>query len=298
MGLFERARAGEGQALARLASLLENDDRATLAALDALGVPEKHPHVIGLTGPPGAGKSSLINVLLPELARCEGRIAVLLIDPSSQATGGAVLGDRVRMLEWGDQRIYIRSQATRGQEGGLAPSTGALIDLFAHLGFDQVLIETVGVGQDGIDIRAVAQTTVVIQSPHAGDGVQALKAGILEIADIFVVSKADLPGAHGTVRDLNAMLHLIENPPGTWVTPVVAVSANEGTGVKELAEAIAGHRAQTGPGDRSQRLNWETEKRAAAVVRRIVRTGLPASLDRRERLKHVFRMALTETEQP
>jgi LAO/AO transport system kinase len=268
MGLFDRARAGDQSALARLATLIENDRPDAVAALDSLGAPERPVHVIGVTGPPGAGKSSLINHLLTELRKDGSRIAVLLVDPSSQATGGAVLGDRVRMLSWGDPDVFVRSQATRGQEGGLAPSTATLIDLFAHMAFNIVLIETVGVGQDGIDIRAVCDTTIVVQAPNLGDSIQALKAGILEIADIFVVTKSDLPGAHQVVRDLNAMLHLIAPGEQFWQIPVVAVSSTEEAGFETLGERITAHRThigcQTDADRRAARMRWEITKRATA----------------------------------
>ena len=181
-----------------------------------------------------------------------------------------MLGDRVRMLSWGDPDLFVRSQATRGQEGGLAPSTATLVDLFAQMGFSLVLIETVGVGQDGIDIRAVCDTTIVIQAPHLGDSIQALKAGILEIADIFVVTKADLSGAHQVVRDLNALLHLIAQGESEWVIPVVPVSSTEETGFGALGQKIAEHRTWLAchhPTDRrASRLRWEIMKRATARI--------------------------------
>jgi GTPase len=270
MGLFDRARSGDQAALARIATLIENDRQDAIAALDALGQPERPVHVVGITGPPGSGKSTLINHLLAELRKDGERIAVLLVDPSSQVSGGAVLGDRVRMLSWGDTDLFVRSQATRGQEGGLAPSTATLIDLFAQMGFSLVLIETVGVGQDGIDIRAVCDTTIVVQAPHLGDGIQALKAGILEIADIFAVTKADLPGAQQVVRDLNAMLHLIAQAESDWSIPVVPVSATEETGFSALAEKISEHRAwvscHQAADRRASRMRWEITKRATAGV--------------------------------
>jgi LAO/AO transport system kinase len=275
MGLLDRARAGDQRALARLATLIENDDRGAIAALDSLGTPGGEVYVLGITGSPGAGKSSLINCLLPELQSGDQRIAVLLVDPSSQISGGAVLGDRIRMLERGGPDMFVRSQATRGQEGGLAPSTATLIDLFGHVGFDLALIETVGVGQDGIDVRAVCDTTVVVQSPHQGDSVQSLKAGILEIADIFAVTKADLPGAQQVVRDLNAMIHLTGETAGGWSPPVVAVSSTKGTGFLELTEQIARHRThlkEQPSGDRrASRLRWEITKRATTRLTEAVR---------------------------
>ncbi|HET7055846.1 MAG TPA: methylmalonyl Co-A mutase-associated GTPase MeaB [Thermomicrobiales bacterium] len=304
MGLFDRARAGDQWALARLATLIENDRPDAVAALDALGAPQRPLHVIGVTGPPGAGKSSLINHLLTELRKEGTRIAVLLVDPSSQATGGAVLGDRVRMLAWGDPDVFVRSQATRGQEGGLAPSTATLIDLFAHMDFETVLIETVGVGQDGIDIRAVCDTTIVVQAPNLGDSIQALKAGILEIADIFVVTKSDLPGAHQVVRDLNAMLHLIGTGEQNWPVPVVAVSSTEETGFETLGAKITSHRShigcQTAPDRRAARMRWEIAKRAtarlAATARRLPPEAWTASGSRDDRTRALLQATLDEYE--
>ena len=297
MGLFDRARNGDQHALARLSTLIENDDQAAIDALDTLVDPQTPVHVIGITGPPGAGKSSLINHLLTRLRADGDRVAVLLIDPSSQATGGAVLGDRVRMLSWGDENVFVRSQATRGQEGGLAPSTATLIDLYAHMGFHTVVIETVGVGQDGIDIRAVCDTTVVVQSPHQGDSVQSLKAGILEIANIFVVTKADLPGSHQTVRDLNAMLHLAMDEPGAWIPPVIAISSTEESGFDALIGAINDHHAViTGASrksGRAVRLEWEISKRAIAQVIATAKAGqVPTSGSRLNRTQALLEATL------
>ena len=294
MGLMERVQAGDQTALARMATLLENDDPAAIAALDAMRAPPSGIYSVGITGPPGAGKSSLINRLLFERKVLGKRLAVLLVDPSSQATGGAVLGDRVRMLEWGSDDIFVRSQATRGQEGGLAPSTATLIDLFGHAGYDLVLLETVGVGQDGIDIRAVCDTTIVVQSPHQGDSIQSLKAGILEIADIFVVAKADLPGAQSVVRDLNAMIHLVSEITGSWTPPVIPVSSTQGTGLGDLAAAISDHRrhleASSVVDRRRARLRWELTKRATAWVAAAV-NAIP-DLDEHARREDLVKMAL------
>lgn len=303
MGLFDRARSGDQTALARLATLIENDNAAALAALDALGPPPA-VHVVGITGPPGAGKSSLINLLLAELRKDGRRIAVLLVDPSSQVSGGAVLGDRVRMLPWGDPDVFVRSQATRGQEGGLAPSTASLVDLFAHMGFSLILIETVGVGQDGIDVRAICETTIVVQAPHLGDSVQALKAGILEIADIFVVTKSDLPGAHQVVRDLNAMLHLSAADESGWSIPVVSASSTEESGLDALAAQVSAHRAhldgRPAADRRTSRLRWEITKRATARVnaaaRRLPDETWTGAQDRSDRTQTLLKQAMSTTD--
>jgi LAO/AO transport system kinase len=297
VGLFERAASGDGKALARLTTLVENDDPATLAALDALGDPPQSPYVVGLTGPPGAGKSTLINSLLPHLASFR-KIAVLLVDPSSQITGGAVLGDRVRMLDWGDDRVFVRSQATRGQEGGLSPSTSAMIDLFAHLSFDLVLIETVGVGQDGVDIRAVCDTTIVVQSPNAGDAVQSLKAGILEIADLYVVTKADLAGSHNTVRDLGVMIQLAGYAADDWIPRVIPVSAQDQRGFDQLAAGLADHRPAGKQRNSQDRRRWETRKRATTAIRKAVSAGDADDGSRAERIHSALSAALASIEQP
>jgi len=302
MGLLDRAVAGDGAALARLATLLENDDPAALDAIDAQAGLRPPPYVIGLTGPPGAGKSSLINALLPHLQHVD-KTAILLVDPSSQKTGGAVLGDRVRMFTWGDDRLFIRSMATRGQEGGLAPATGALIDLFALTGFDTVIIETVGVGQDGIDIQAMADTTIVAQSPQTGDAVQALKAGILEIADIFVVTKSDLTGAQSLVRDLNTMIHFGSRDASDWTPQVVAVSATKNEGLGLLQDVLSRHCSyitERGRLDRKlSRERWEIEKRAANEVRKAARRSNvsdDSALTRRQRTAQLMRSALAGLE--
>jgi LAO/AO transport system kinase len=306
MGLLDRARKGDQRALARLCTLIEADDPSALNAVDALGDPPGEIQVLGITGPPGAGKSTLINLLLKELRSDERRIAVLLVDPSSEVTGGAVLGDRVRMLAWGDADVFVRSQANRGQTGGLAPSTATLIDLFAHLGFGTVVIETVGVGQDGIDIRALSTTSIVVQSPHLGDSVQSLKAGILEIADIFVVTKADLPGPHQVVRDLNSMIHLDQHPIDGWQAPVIAVSSTEERGVDELAAKVgahADHRRASGSGsDRLERWRWEIVKRAETRIsqasRQLSADQLGPATSRSDRVRALLEEALAGSGRP
>jgi LAO/AO transport system ATPase len=286
--------------------MIEADDPTALAALDALGETPAEIQVVGITGPPGSGKSTLINLMLRELRSAGTRIAVLLIDPSSEVTGGAVLGDRIRMLSWGDADVFVRSQASRGQAGGLAPSTATLIDLFAHTGFNLIVIETVGVGQDGIDIRALATTSVVVQSPNLGDSVQSLKAGILEIADIFVVTKADLPGARVVVRDLNSMIQLAHPAADGWRIPVIAVSATEERGVDVLAGKIAAHakhrRESTQRPTRDCRWRWETVKRAetriAHAAHQLSWTELGPDVPRAERVKALLQAALADSEPP
>lgn len=204
--------------LARLATAVENGE-----PLPA-GVPEGAGLIAGITGPPGAGKSSLVDALTAEFRRRDKTIAIIAVDPSSRATGGAILGDRVRMSRHhADSGVFIRSMATRGAKGGLARTTSALARLFRGVGFDFILIETVGVGQDEIDIASEADVTVVVLTPGMGDEVQAIKAGILEIADLFVINKSDMPGADKTERDLEAHV------------PVIRTVAIDGTGVVELA---------------------------------------------------------------
>ena len=208
-GLVESALAGSVRATARLLSWIETPgDRAAAVSAALVGRP-RTAAVWGLTGPPGVGKSTITAALVAAVRATGRRVAVLAVDPSSPFTGGALLGDRVRMAEHvTDSGVFIRSMASRGHLGGLSPATPAAVDLMSALGFDVVLVETVGVGQNEVDVLRLADTVVVITAPGAGDGIQAAKAGILEIADILVVNKSDRDGAASAVRELKAMVAL------------------------------------------------------------------------------------------
>jgi LAO/AO transport system kinase len=216
--------------LARLATLIENGAPEALEYLAA--APGGDGLVVGITGPPGVGKSSLVDALATEIRRREKTIAIVAVDPSSRSTGGAILGDRVRMQRHhADPGVFIRSMATRGATGGLARTSAVLSRLFRSAGFDFIFIETVGVGQDEIDVAAVADVTIVVLAPGMGDDVQAIKAGIMEIADIFVINKADRPGAEQTQREIEAMLSLGDGTPRPSIYRTIAT---EGTGISEI----------------------------------------------------------------
>lgn len=244
--------AGERAAIARLLSKLERGEREPVQVSAELAPHLGRAHVLGITGAPGAGKSTLVHALLGELLARGRRIAVIAVDPSSPITGGAVLGDRVRMGEHGShEQVFIRSVASRGHLGGLAGTTAAMIDVLDAAGFDTVIVETVGAGQSEVEIMRVADTRLVACPPGLGDSVQALKAGILEIADVLVVTKSDLAGGEATARDLKDMLHLrTAAPAGGWVVPVVQVSATAGIGIGELADRVEAHAAAVGRGRR------------------------------------------------
>jgi len=240
--LLAQARGGDRGALARLLSLVERGgpEARELGRLT-------HPlggagYTVGITGAPGAGKSTLTNALVARMRTDDLAVAVLAIDPSSPFSGGAILGDRVRMQDHtGDDGVYIRSMATRGHLGGLSLATLEAVRALDATGWPWILVETVGVGQVEVEVAAAADTTVVVVNPGWGDAVQANKAGLLEIADVFVINKADRPGAAETRRDLERMLDLTAQPG--WRPPIVATTATSGEGVDELWIAITGHRA-------------------------------------------------------
>jgi LAO/AO transport system kinase len=247
--LVTEALGGNRYALARLISLIEDDGADARAALAALYPHTGQAHVVGVTGAPGTGKSTLVNELAKSLRARGTTVGVVAVDPSSPFTGGALLGDRVRMRDLaGDPGVFIRSMASRGSLGGLARATGDVVQVLDAVGFAVVLVETVGAGQAEVDIARTAHTTVVVEAPGMGDEVQALKAGLLEIADVLVVNKADLPGAARTARALEMVVHRDGLHPregegeNVWSLPILQTVALDGTGVPEVLAAVAAHR--------------------------------------------------------
>ncbi|MEV6108420.1 methylmalonyl Co-A mutase-associated GTPase MeaB [Streptomyces sp. NPDC051940] len=243
--LVAQAREGRPRAVARLISLVEGASPQLREVMAALAPLTGGAYVVGLTGSPGVGKSTSTSALVSAYRKRGKRVGVLAVDPSSPFSGGALLGDRVRMSEHAsDPGVYIRSMATRGHLGGLAWSAPQAIRVLDAAGCDVVLVETVGVGQSEVEIASQADTSVVLLAPGMGDGIQAAKAGILEIGDVYVVNKADRDGADATARELNHMLGLGEaRQPGDWRPPIVKTVASRGEGVDEVVEALEKHRA-------------------------------------------------------
>jgi LAO/AO transport system kinase len=240
---IERLRSGEPLALARAISAVENRAPGWSELLKALFPHTGKARIIGLTGAPGSGKSTLVDQLAKHYRKEKQTVGIIAVDPTSPYTGGAILGDRIRMQDHhADPGIYIRSMATRGSLGGLARATADVATVLDASGRDRILIETVGVGQDEVDIVRLADVTVVILVPGMGDDVQTIKAGIMEIADIFVINKSDRDGAERVEREIRALQSLATRNDG-WTPPVVKTVATEGTGTKELADAIMGYEA-------------------------------------------------------
>ena len=282
---------GDRLALSRLLTQVENDSPESRAALIELFPHTGRAHLIGVTGSPGTGTSSLVNQLALHYRKFENkRVAVVAVDPSSPFTGGAVLGDRVRMRDLaGDPGVFIRSMATRGSLGGLAQSTANVVRIFDAAGFDVIIIETVGAGQSEVDIARLAHTTLVVEAPGLGDDIQAIKAGILEIADILVVNKADRPGVEMTEKALKSMLELAhpvqhvfkhhgtymdvpahagETQTQSWIPPLQRTISTEGKGIAELVELISRHVAYlTQSGDWSVRERTRLEVELDTLIR-------------------------------
>jgi len=278
-------RRGDTLALGRLISRAEAGTEEARAALAQVYKAAGRAHIVGFTGVPGSGKSTLVGKLVQQIRQDGRTVAVIAIDPSSPFSGGAILGDRIRMSELVlDPGVFIRSMATRGSTGGLARAALAAADILDAAGFDMIVIETVGVGQDEVEIARASHTTVVVSAPGLGDDVQALKAGILEIADIHVVSKCDRPDANRTLTDLKSMLalaaSLTEAP--AWQVPVVATSSETGQGVSELVATIDEHRSvqQSSPLGEA-RLRHIAEYRALKTAEDLLRKHFSASRNAR-----------------
>lgn len=290
-GLLTKMQDGSRRALARLLTLIENDEEAAQEILTAVYPQTGNAHIVGITGAPGSGKSTLVTQLAKTIRQRDLTVAIVAVDPSSPFSGGALLGDRVRMNELaGDSGVFIRSLASRGALGGLARTTGDALKLLDAAGFDVILVETVGAGQAEVDIANAAHTTLVIEAPGMGDAVQSIKAGILEIADILVVNKADKAGANKTLNSLKQMLH--QGPVGgtrhhgriereikmdegetavIWQIPVLPTVATKEEGVTELVDKIFAHKAhlqKTG--------QWHTREaaRAKQEIEQLMQTRL------------------------
>jgi len=316
--LLNRFRSGKTVGLARAISLVENERPGFQAFLHTVLEEPRFARRVGFTGPPGAGKSSLVASLARTYRENDDRVAVVAVDPTSPYSGGALLGDRIRMNELAtDPGIFIRSMATRGSMGGLATTTKEILDLLDAFGFPRVLVETVGVGQTELEIAAAADTVVVVLVPESGDAIQAMKAGLMEIADVFVVNKADRPGADRLVKDLRLALHLrhgeaLKDVPahhgvaltrtsggrggeGTstrterpvWEIPVISTVAQSGEGVVELMEAISGHREfLEASGLLEERRRARTLGRVRDVVEREFKRVLDGNPGVRRTLQH------------
>jgi len=286
--LIERALDGHVPSVARLISRLESRGREGDAILQRLHAEGGQAHVIGITGAAGSGKSTLVTALARELRAREKTVGIVAVDPSSSITGGSILGDRIRMQEHTlDPGVFVRSMSTRGSLGGLSRATIDAVTVLDASGRDVVIIETVGVGQDEVDVVQAAHTVAVVSVPGMGDDIQAIKAGLLEVADLHVVNKADRPDTDRTISELRNMLSLLGPPKaGGWELPILPTVAHDGTGVAELADAFDAHRAWLADsGELARRERRSAAARVAAVAQDLLLEELesPSSGDAFER---------------
>ena len=276
-GLVERARGGDPRAVARLVSLVEDGSPELRTIMRAIAPLAGRARVLGLTGAPGVGKSTTTSALVRAYRRRGQRVGVLAIDPSSPFTGGALLGDRVRMQDHAtDRDVFIRSMATRGHLGGLASATPQALRVLDAAGFDVIMIETVGVGQAEVEVASLADTTLVLVAPGMGDAIQAAKAGILEVGDVFVVNKADRDGAQTAVRDLRNMVALADTGEAAWKPPIVSTVAPRDEGIDDLTAKLDKHAAwldSSGEGVRRRRARAGAEVAAIALAELRARLG-------------------------
>ncbi len=283
--IVERLLNGDRRALARMVTLIENEAPQARRYLTELHQHTGRAHIVGVTGSPGAGKSTLVTQMVRELRSRERKVGVVAVDPSSPFSGGAILGDRIRMMELaGDPGVFIRSMASRGSLGGLAASTRDVVRSMDAAGYDPIIIETVGTGQAEVEVMRTAQTVLVVVAPGMGDDIQAIKAGILEIADIFVVSKMDKPGADQTVAELAMLLSLDSNRrKAAWRIPIVKVAAIKGQGIPQLIDAIQQHREYlTESGMMEHRAQRQVRSELQVLIMQAVANALKATISEEE----------------
>lgn len=283
--IVERLLNGDRRALARMVTLIENEAPQARRYLTELHQHTGQAHIVGVTGSPGAGKSTLVTQMVRELRSRERKVGVVAVDPSSPFSGGAILGDRIRMMELaGDPGVFIRSMASRGSLGGLAASTRDVVRSMDAAGYDPIIIETVGTGQAEVEVMRTAQTVLVVVAPGMGDDIQAIKAGILEIADIFVVSKMDKPGADQTVAELAMLLSLDSNRrKAAWRIPIMKVAALKGQGIPQLIDAIQQHREYlTESGMMEHRAQRQVRSELQVLIMQAVANSLKSHISEEE----------------